>query len=92
MAIFRFLRVTLRLAPRHTLIPLFAAALLLAASALNLRAASIHGVVTDATGARVTGASVALISNGQVVASAASVADGTFTITTGASGRFVEIV
>ena len=71
---------------------LFTAVLLLAVSAISLHAASIHGVVTDATGARVTGASVALISNGQVVASAASVADGSFTITTGASGRFFLII
>ena len=65
MAIFRFPRPTLRLAPRRGLIPFLAAALLLAASSLSVRAASIHGVVTDATGARVTGASVALISKGQ---------------------------
>ncbi len=88
MVIFRFLRT----APRRGLIPLFAAVLLLAASSLNLYAASIHGVVTDATGARVTGASVALISKGQVVGSAASAADGSFTITTGMSGRFFLLV
>jgi vitamin B12 transporter len=92
MAIFRFLRATLRLAPCRSLTPLFAAVLLLAVSSLSVHAASIHGVVTDATGARVTGASVSLISKGQVVASAASVADGTFTITTGSSGRFFLIV
>jgi vitamin B12 transporter len=88
MAISRFLHP----APRRGLIPLFAAALLLAASALSIHAASIHGIVTDATGARVTGASVSLISKGQVVGSAASVGDGSFTITTGASGRFFLLV
>jgi iron complex outermembrane receptor protein/vitamin B12 transporter len=88
MAIFRLLRP----APRRGLIPLFAATLLIAASALTAHAASIHGIVTDATGARVTGASVALISNGQVIASAASVADGSFTLTTGLSGRFFLLV
>jgi vitamin B12 transporter len=88
MAILRFMRP----ATRRGLIPLFAATLLLAIPAIRVHAASIHGVVTDATGARVTGASVTLISNGQVVGSAASVADGSFTITTGASGRFFLIV
>jgi iron complex outermembrane receptor protein/vitamin B12 transporter len=89
MAISRFLRP----APSRGLIPLFfSTALLFAASSLSLHAASIHGVVTDATGARVTGASVALISKGQVVGSAVSVADGSFTITTGASGRFFLLI
>jgi len=88
MAIFRFLSP----APRRSLIPLFATALLLSASVLTLHAASIHGIVTDATGARVTGASVALISKGQVVGSAASAADGSFTITTGTSGRFFLLI
>jgi len=77
---------------RRGLIPLFATSLLLAASARSLNAASIHGIVTDATGARVTGASVALISKGKVVGSAAPTADGSFTITTGASGRFFLLV
>ncbi|MGB6727773.1 MAG: TonB-dependent receptor plug domain-containing protein [Terracidiphilus sp.] len=88
MAISRFLR----LAPRRGLIPLLVTTLLLAVSALRLHAASIHGVVTDATGARVSGASVALISKGHVVGSAASASDGSFTITTGASGRFFLLV
>jgi hypothetical protein len=43
-------------------------------------AASIRGVVTDASGAKVTGANVILISNGKVVASAVSTADGSFQI------------
>ena len=53
--------------------------------AARLPAASIHGVVTDATGAKVTGASVSLVCNGQVVGSAVSTADGSFQITTGAA-------
>ena len=48
---------------------------------LPVSAASIRGVVTDASGARVTGATVVLFSNGQVVASAVSAADGSFQIT-----------
>jgi len=55
-------------------------------------AASIRGVVTDATGAKVTGAAVSLISNGKVVASAVSVSDGSFQITTGSAGRFFLVV
>ena len=88
MAIFLFLRP----APRRGLIPLFAALLLFSASSLSLHAASIHGVVTDSTGARVTGATVSLIGKGQVVGSAASAADGNFTITTGAIGRFFLVI
>ena len=84
---FRFPRTALR----RALIRLISA-LLLAASWLTVQAASIHGVVTDATGARVTGASVALINKGTVVGSAVSAADGSFNITTGASGRFFLLV
>jgi iron complex outermembrane receptor protein/vitamin B12 transporter len=51
-------------------------------------AASIRGVVTDTTGAKITGATVVLVSNGKVVASAVSTADGSFQILTGADGRF----
>ncbi len=55
-------------------------------------AASIRGIVTDATGAKVTGASVSLFDNGTVLASAVSSSDGSFQILTGASGRFFLIV
>jgi len=55
-------------------------------------AASIRGVVTDATGAKVTGASVALMSNGTVIASTVSSSDGSFELTTGTSGRFFLVV
>ena len=68
------------------------AALLVSAAALSSWAASIRGVVTDITGAKVTGATVMLISNGQQVASAVSTADGSFEILTGASGRFYLLV
>jgi iron complex outermembrane receptor protein/vitamin B12 transporter len=66
-------------------------ALILAQSALCL-AASIRGVVTDATGAKVTGASISLFSNKTVIATTASTADGSFQILTGASGRFFLVV
>ncbi len=55
-------------------------------------AASIRGVVTDATGAKVTGASISLISNGTVVASSVSSSDGSFQLTTGSAGRFFLVV
>ncbi|HVU47509.1 MAG TPA: TonB-dependent receptor [Terracidiphilus sp.] len=55
-------------------------------------AGTIRGTVTDITGARVSGAGIALISNGQVVASAVSASDGSFQISTGASGRYFLVV
>jgi vitamin B12 transporter len=62
---------------------------LFAASAF---AGSIRGVVTDATGAKVSGASVALLSKGAVVASAVSASDGSYQITTGTSGRYFLVI
>jgi len=55
-------------------------------------AASIRGVVTDASGARVTGAAVQLVMNGAVIGSAVSGADGSFQILTGHKGRFYLVV
>jgi iron complex outermembrane receptor protein/vitamin B12 transporter len=63
-------------------------AILFAASALLCPAASIRGVVTDGSGAKVTGAIVVLAYNGKGIASAVSTADGSFQILTGVSGRF----
>jgi vitamin B12 transporter len=68
------------------------AVLILVSFASNCLAASISGVVTDTTGAKVTGASVSLMSNGKVIASAVSTADGSFQITTGTNGRFFLVV
>ncbi len=68
------------------------AAVLLVFCAAVCSAASIRGVITDATGAHVPGAAISLVSNGQVVASAVSAADGSFQITTGSSGRFFLVV
>ena len=64
------------------------ALLLLAFSVTLCPAASIRGVVTDASGAKVTGANVVLVSSGKVVASTVSTADGSFEILTGVEGRF----
>ena len=55
-------------------------------------AASIRGIVTDITGVKVTGASVALMSNGKVIGSTVSSSDGSFQITTGTSGRYFLVV
>jgi iron complex outermembrane receptor protein/vitamin B12 transporter len=67
-------------------------AILFVACAATCQAASIRGMVTDASGARVTGATVVLVSNGKVVASGVSTADGSFQILTGATGRFFLVV
>jgi vitamin B12 transporter len=67
-------------------------AILFTAFAALCPAASIRGVVTDASGAKVTGATVTLLSSGKVVATAVSTADGSFQILTGVDGRFFLVV
>ena len=67
-------------------------ALLLAISAVPASAATVHGVVTDASGARIPGARVTLVSKGAVVGAAVSGADGSFQVTTGYAARFFLIV
>ncbi len=66
--------------------------LLLAAFAAACPAASIRGVVTDATGAKVAGANVVLISGGKAVGATISATDGSFQILTGVEGRFFLVV
>ena len=61
-------------------------------AAVSAHAASIRGTVTDGTGAHVAGASVALLQGGKVVSTTRSGSDGSFEITTGASGRFFLMV
>ena len=73
-------------------LPYLSTALLIAFASSACLAASIRGKVTDTTGAKVTGANVVLVWNGQVVASAVSTADGSFEITTGGDGRFFLVV
>ena len=68
------------------------AAILFGLLATFSHAASIRGVVTDASGAKVTGASVSLVSNGKVVASSVSSSDGSFQLTIGTAGRFFLVV
>ncbi len=74
---------------RRLITPVFA---LLLVSAVLAHGAEIHGVVTDASGARVTNATVVLLKNGSVVSSSGSRADGSFQITIGEPGRFFLII
>lgn len=59
---------------------------------MSVHAASVRGIVTDASGAHVSGATVALLQHGKVVGSAVSAADGSYQIFTGTSGRFFVVV
>jgi iron complex outermembrane receptor protein/vitamin B12 transporter len=81
----------LRLACRVLAIRI-SAAILICLFALAAHAASIRGIVTDSSGARVTGATVNLITNGQVVGTTVSGADGSFELSTGLRGRFYLVV
>jgi vitamin B12 transporter len=73
---------------RHTIILLILAFRFVGAA----KAASVRGVVTDISGARVKGATVALLNKGQVTGSAVSGADGSYQILTGLTGRFFIVV
>lgn len=57
-----------------------------------LHAVIVHGVVTDTLGAAVPNATVALIENGQTIASAKTAADGSYQLSTSDSGRFYILV
>ncbi len=74
------------LAPRT--LPRVLALFLLVCTASVCPAASIRGVVTDTSGAKVVGAQVVLISGGQNAGSAVTAADGSFQILTGVEGHF----
>lgn len=55
-------------------------------------AAEIRGVITDASGATITGATVLLVHNGTAIGSASSASDGSFQLSTGVQGRFYLVV
>jgi vitamin B12 transporter len=70
---------------RHCLI---VCAISLLSLPVALRAAIVHGTVTDPLGAPVSGAAVALVQNGKVVTNTHSDAAGGFTLSCGTGGRF----
>jgi iron complex outermembrane receptor protein/vitamin B12 transporter len=71
----------------------FSLYLLLALAAVEASfAASVRGVVTDPSGARVSGAKVLLIESGKTVSITKSGSDGSFNLLTGAEGRFFLLV
>jgi iron complex outermembrane receptor protein/vitamin B12 transporter len=74
------------------MLPRVIALFMFATVSVLCHAASIRGVVTDASGAKVTGANVVLISGGKAVGAAISTADGSFQILTGVQGRFFLMV
>jgi vitamin B12 transporter len=90
--LFRWLHRFERVVLGHGLTARLFACLFIFLSAAVMEAASIRGVVTDASGSRVTGAAVQLIMSGSVVGSAVSGADGSFQILTGHKGRFYLVV
>ncbi len=69
---------------------IFVAFFLLAGTVVQ--AAEIHGVVADASGAKISGAKVVLLRNGRPVTAGVSGADGSFQITTGDQGRFYLVI
>lgn len=64
---------------------LFAIALLIASTS---HAVTVHGVVTDTVGRPVSNANVALLQNGKVILNGVSRFDGTYQLSSGASGQF----
>jgi iron complex outermembrane receptor protein/vitamin B12 transporter len=80
---------------RHLLsraLPRAFAFLLLVAGVATCLAASVRGVVTDTSGAKITGANVVLVSDGKPVGTDISKADGSFQILSGVEGRFFLVV
>jgi iron complex outermembrane receptor protein/vitamin B12 transporter len=75
----------------RALISVFAVFLLISAIP-SCQAASIRGVVTDPSGAKVHGAKVSLVCNGRVLNSGVTAFDGSYQITTGTEGRFFLVV
>ena len=58
----------------------------------STQAAIVHGTVTDPLGLPVIHANVVLVQNGQILALALTRHDGTYQITSSASGRFYVLV
>jgi iron complex outermembrane receptor protein/vitamin B12 transporter len=73
-------------------LPAFLLVFFFSAYTLVASAATVHGVVSDPSGAKISGATIDLLSNGKVVAAGVSAADGSFQIMTGTTGRFFLVV
>lgn len=67
-------------------------ALLIAFSVSLASAASIHGTVTDTSGAAINNAKVVLFSKQTIATTGASHADGSFQLTTGNSGHYFLVI
>lgn len=67
-------------------------AILVSTTSAPGRAAEVHGIVTDVSGARVPGAKIVLFHNGSAATSTTSGQDGSFELLTGARGRFYIVV
>jgi iron complex outermembrane receptor protein/vitamin B12 transporter len=87
MSISAFLRARLSRA-----FPLLSAFLFMTLATTPCLAASIHGVVTDPSGARIAGAKVVLVGSGKMVTSSTSGSDGSFQLTTGMEGHFFLMI
>ena len=64
---------------------LFASTLLIASTS---HAITVHGVITDTVGRPVSNANVAILQNGKVILNGVSRYDGTYQLSSGASGQF----
>jgi vitamin B12 transporter len=73
-------------------LPVALAVILLTSAVAICPAASIRGVVTDPSGAKIPGARVILVSNGKAVSASVSSSDGSFQIQTGTEGRFFLLI
>jgi len=73
-------------------LPVALAVILLTSAVAICPAASIRGVVSDPSGAKIPGARVILVSSGKAVTSSLSASDGSFQIQTGTEGRFFLLV
>lgn len=71
---------------------LLAALLLFLLLVPSTQAAIVHGTVTDPLGLPVLHANVVLVQNGQILALALSQLDGTYQISSSASGRFYVLI
>ncbi len=79
------LRIRISVAQTRRLLLVASAALV---SAPSLRAVTIHGIVADPLNQPISGAVVALVDNGQVIMTARTQIDGSYTLSTASSGRF----